>query len=212
MIERQGDSTARLSATDLPNRCRDRARSVRAGCPPRWRHPACPSASRTHPARHWRNGRRCAGLPLRPAHASGSRNPARREFQRARIVAQSGNVVDDMRTGLERGFHHAHPPGIAADRRASRREIFDHRDDTFQLIPFPHRGREPGRVLSSPTSMIAAPASSMAAAWALIPSIIQKNWPPSEKRRASCVEECLRLAADRGGSSARRTATVHVPP
>ena len=75
----------------------------------------------------------------RRVHQHHRRAAACGKFQAARIVAQSRNVVDQMRARAQRRLHHRRAPGVRTDRRASRSQPFDRRDHAFKLVAFPHR-------------------------------------------------------------------------
>ena len=63
------------------------------------------------------------------------------ELEAARIVAQRGDVVDQVRARGQRGFHHRRTPRVDANRGAHCHGMLDRRHDALDLVAFPHRGR-----------------------------------------------------------------------
>ncbi len=60
------------------------------------------------------------------------------ELQAARIVAQGGNIIDDVRARLQRGFHHRRAACIHADGGSHAHAIFDRGLDALDLFALPH--------------------------------------------------------------------------
>src|SRR5690606_10467918 len=71
------------------------------------------------------------------------------KIQAAGVVAQGGNVVDQMSPACQRGFHYSWPARVDADRGAHRDAMLDRRYDTRDLVAFPdRRGARAGALAS----------------------------------------------------------------
>ena len=64
-------------------------------------------------------------------------------------MAQGRDVVDHVRAGGERGFHHRRAAGVDADRRAHRHAVLDRGDRALDLVAFPHRRRAGPRAFAA---------------------------------------------------------------
>ena len=92
-------------------------------------------------------------------------------------VAKSRHVVDDGRARLHGALRHIGMPGVHRHAHAAAQLG----DDLGDALPPSSEvtGAEPGRVDSPPTSMMAAPCSTMSSAWAMAASNVAFS-PPSE--------------------------------
>jgi len=105
---------------------------------------------------------------------------ARGDFRNPGIVPQPGNVIDNLRAGIQRGLRHFGLLRVDRNRNLEQPAKPPRTGKTLRSSSSMEISSEPGLVDSPPTSIKSAPARSICTACCIACSSA-KNFPPSEK-------------------------------